>query len=41
MILNLTVTFYFNGPNFFDVKSWWIKILKKIKLLIKFFQNLN
>ena len=32
--------FYFNGPNFFDVKSGWIKILKKIKRQ-NFFQNLN
>ena len=31
--------FYFNGPNFFDVKSWWIKILKEDKAFNKIFSK--
>jgi hypothetical protein len=29
--------FYFNGPNYFEANSWWIKELKKDDLFKKFF----
>ena len=31
--------YYFNGPNFFDVKSWWIKALKEDKAFKKIFSK--
>ena len=31
--------FYFNGPNYFEADSWWIKELKKDKLFKNLFCN--